>query len=157
MNSTKNDLSPRTREAVASLLNARLADSIDLLSQVKVAHWNVKGNNFIALHELFDKVYAAVEAAIDEIAERCVALGGTALGTVRIAARTSTLAEYPARLTKSSDHVKAISDRLAVYGKLLRKAIDEADKLGDKGTADLFTGVSREIDKMLWFVESHAA
>jgi starvation-inducible DNA-binding protein len=155
MNATKNDLPQKTRTAVAAILNQRLADAIDLSTQIKAAHWNVKGPNFIALHELFDKVYDSVEAAIDDIAERCVALGGTAMGTARVAAKVSSLDEYPARTAKWTDHVEAVTDRLAAFGKLVRKAIDETDKLGDKDTADLFTEVSREIDKMLWFVESH--
>jgi len=156
MNATKNDLATKTRTAVVGLLNARLADAVDLLTQAKAAHWNVKGPNFIALHQLFDKVYASVEEGIDLIAERCVALGGTALGTARVAAKSSTLNEYPADITAGKEHVAALSDRLAAFGKLVRAAIEECDKLGDKDTADLFTEVSREADKMLWFVESHA-
>lgn len=156
MNTTKNDLSLKTRTAIVGLLNARLADAVDLLTQAKAAHWNVKGPNFMALHELFDKVYESVEEGVDLIAERCVQLGGTALGTARLAAKSSTLEEYPAKITAGKDHVAALSDRLAAFGKLARAAIDESDKLGDKDTADLFTEVSRAADKMLWFVESHA-
>jgi starvation-inducible DNA-binding protein len=155
MNPTKNDLPLKTRQKIVDLLNARLADAVDLQSQAKAAHWNVKGPTFIALHELFDKVYEALGDPIDEIAERAVMLGGTALGTVRIAAKASSLKEYPSDLTNGQDHVAALSDRLAAFGKLVREAIDEADKLGDADTADLFTGVSREVDKYLWFVEAH--
>lgn len=155
MNPTKNDLPLKTRQKIVDLLNARLADAIDLQSQAKAAHWNVKGPTFIALHELFDKVYEALGDPIDEIAERAVMLGGTALGTVRISAKASSLKEYPSNLTSGPDHVAALSDRLAAFGKLVREAIDTADKLGDADTADLFTGVSREVDKYLWFVEAH--
>lgn len=155
MQTTRNDLPEKSRTKLVALLNARLADSIDLGTHAKSAHWNVKGANFIALHELFDKVYDAAEEAVDLIAERCVQLGGRARGTARIVAKTSSLKEYPAEITDWHDHVTALSDRLAAYGKLVRKAIDESDDLGDKDTADLFTEISREADKMLWFVESH--
>ena len=138
------------------MLTARLADAVDLQTQVKVAHWNVKGPSFIALHELFDKVYDAVEEGVDEIAERIVQLGGVAKGTARVAARTSTLKEYPDNISAGTDHVEALSFALASYGKNIRSSIDIATQAGDADTADLFTGISRAIDKHLWFVEAHA-
>ncbi len=151
---TKNDLSEGVRIKVIQLLNERLADCIDLQTQTKQAHWNVKGPNFIALHELFDKVNAAVEDYVDEIAERAVQLGGVAEGTARMVSRRSSLAEYPAAVDGRS-HVEALSSALAAFGKSARKAIDDANELGDLDTADIFTEVSRGIDKWLWFVEAH--
>jgi starvation-inducible DNA-binding protein len=152
---TKNDLAEATRVKVVELLNARLADCIDLQTQTKQAHWNVKGPNFIGLHELFDKVNGAVEEYVDEIAERAVQLGGVAEGTARMVAQRTTLAEYPARTVDGHSHVDALSSALAAFGKSARKAIDQANELGDLDTADLFTEVSRGIDKWLWFVEAH--
>lgn len=152
---TKNDLSEATRTKVIQLLNARLADCIDLQTQTKQAHWNVKGPHFIALHELFDKVYSAVSEYVDEIAERAVQLGGVAQGTARTVAKHSTLSEYPAAAVDGRSHVDALSTALASFGKLARKGIDEADELGDLDTADIFTEISRGIDKWLWFVEAH--
>ena len=155
MHNTKNDLSKENREKVVALLNARLADATDLKSQAKQAHWNVKGIHFFQLHELFDQIATAAEAHIDLIAERATALGGTALGTIRVAAQNSSLAEYPLEITEGRDHVDALSSALADFGKKVRQGIDEADELHDKDTADLFTEISREIDKLLWFVEAH--
>lgn len=152
---TRNDIPARSREALVTLLNLRLADSIDLMAQAKQAHWNVKGPSFIALHELFDKVAAAAAEYGDELAERAVALGGTAIGTVRAAAQRSTLAEYPLGIASGRDHVAALAEALARYGKSVRTAIDEASKLGDADSADLFTEISRGVDKHLWFVEAH--
>jgi starvation-inducible DNA-binding protein len=152
---TKNDLAEATRAKVIELLNARLADCIDLQTQVKHAHWNVKGPNFISLHELFDKVNEDVEEYVDEIAERAVQLGGVAQGTARTVARQSTLTEYPASAVDGRSHVEALSSALAAFGKSARKAIDQSDELGDADTADIFTEVSRGIDKWLWFVEAH--
>ena len=154
MTPTKNDLPEKTRAAVIELLAARLADAIDLQSQTKVAHWNVKGPNFIALHELFDKVNEDVEEYVDEFAERIVQLGGYADGGIRSVAKKSALVDFP-RVASGRDNVEALSSALAAFGKSVRANIDQADQAGDKDTADLFTEVSRGVDKWLWFVESH--
>src|SRR2546430_17642858 len=151
---TKNDLPEQTRAKLVDLLNARLADAIDLQTQMKQAHWNVKGPNFIALHELFDKINEDVEEYVDEIAERAVQLGGVAEGTARIVAKRSALSEYPANVVDGHSHVEALSSALAAFGTAARKGIDQANELGDLDTADLFTEVSRGIDKWLWFVEA---
>ena len=152
---TKNDLSEATRVKAIELLNARLADCKDLQTQIKQAHWNVKGPNFIALHELFDKINDDVEEYVDDIAERAVQLGGVAEGTARMVAKRSSLSEYPADTVDGRSHVDALSSALAAFGTAARKAIDQANELGDLDTADLFTEISRGIDKWLWFVEAH--
>ena len=152
---TKNDIPEATRVKVVEVLNARLADCIDLQTQTKQAHWNVKGPNFIALHELFDKINEEVEDYVDDIAERAVQLGGVAEGTARTVAKRSSLAEYPAKAVDGRGHVEALSSALAAFGTAARKGIDQANELGDLNTADLFTEVSRGIDKWLWFVEAH--
>ena len=156
MHNTKIDLSEEVRENMVELLNARLADSLDLKSQAKQAHWNVKGMNFIALHELFDEVAGEVEGYSDMLAERVTTLGGTAEGTVRVAADKSSLNQYPLEITEGRDHVDALSSALAEFAKNTRTNVDEADEAGDAITADLFTEVARGTDKLLWFVEAHA-
>jgi starvation-inducible DNA-binding protein len=155
MYKTKIDLSEKTRRNVIVILNDRLSDAIDLQSQVKQAHWNVKGPHFIALHELFDKISDALLEQIDEIAERVTSLGGTAEGTVAVAAKRSKLKNYPLSITAGRDHLLYLSTQLSVYGKSVRGAIDASTELADADTADLFTQLSREIDKYLWFLEAH--
>jgi starvation-inducible DNA-binding protein len=155
LHNTKIDLPKGKREKVIAILNQRLADAADLKSQAKQAHWNVKGMNFIALHELFDQVATELDTHVDDLAERITTLGGTAMGTVRIAAQNSSLAEYPLEITDGAAHVDALSTALADFGKKVRADIDKTDELGDADTADLFTGISRAIDKQLWFVEAH--
>lgn len=155
MFATKNDLAEDVRTKAIVLLNARLADAIDLATQIKQAHWNVKGPNFIALHELFDKISEDLEDYVDDIAERAVQLGGVAEGTARMAAQRSSLDEYPRNTVDGRSHVDALSSVLAVFGKSARLAINTANDFGDLDTADLFTEVSRGIDKWLWFVEAH--
>ncbi len=152
---TKNTLSKTIRTKACALLNARLADCVDLQTQMKQAHWNVKGPSFIGLHELFDKVNEDVESYVDSIAERAVQLGGVVMGTARTAAKGSSLPEYPHDISNGLDHVEAVSTALAAFGKLVRTAADEADDLGDMDTSDLFIEVSRGVDKWLWFVEAH--
>ena len=153
--STRNDLPAATRARVGVLLNARLADTIDLQLQAKQAHWNVKGPNFIALHELFDKVADAAEEASDMLAERLVALGGRAEGTVQVVDKRTPLRSYSLTLASGPDHVQAVADAIAAVARATREAIDDADRAGDKGTSDLFTELSRDLDKLLWLVEAH--
>lgn len=155
MYKTKIDLPEKTRRAVVTILNERLADAIDLQSQVKQAHWNVKGPHFIALHELFDKISDTILEQIDDIAERVTSLGGTAEGTVAVAAKRSKLKNYPLSITSGRDHLFYLSTQISTFGKAARAAIEDTGKLGDANTADLFTGISRELDKYLWFVEAH--
>ena len=152
---TRNDLSAALRGEIVRLLNARLADALDLESAAKQAHWNVKGPNFIALHQLFDQVHGNIEEHVDSLAERITALGGTALGTVQAAARGSSLQPYPEDIAEGVAHLEALGDRLAAFGKKVREAIAESDRLGDDDTADLLTGISRDTDKHLWFLEAH--
>ncbi len=144
-----------SREELIRLLNARLADTFDLYSQLKQAHWNVKGSDFIQLHQLYDDLAGDVLEHVDMIAERATALGGLALGTARMAAAASSLDEYPADAVAGLETVAVIADRLSSYGALVRDGIDAAATLNDQDTADLFTEVSRSIDKHLWFVEAH--
>jgi len=149
------DIVDSSRDELVELLNARLADTFDLYSQLKQAHWNVKGSDFIQLHELYDTIAESVLEYVDTIAERATALGGLALGTARMAAAASTLDEYPADAVAGMDTVAAIADRLGVYGASARAAIEAALELDDQDTADLFIEVSRATDKHLWFVEAH--
>ena len=152
---TSIDLPEPVRAKVGDLLQQQLADAIDLQSQAKQAHWNVKGPRFRMLHELFDDVAEIAEEAVDELAERAVQLGGTARGTVRLAAKESRLSEYPLDAVSGEAHVTAVSDALAAYAKQLRASIEEAEDLEDAGTADLFTQLVQNADKHLWFVEAH--
>jgi len=155
LHNTKIDITQSQREKLIGILNQSLADAADLKSQAKQAHWNVKGANFIALHELFDRVATELDTHVDDLAERITTLGGTAMGTVRLAAQNSSLSEYPHEISDGAAHVDALSSAMADFGKKVRSNIDVTDELGDKDTADLYTGVSRGVDKLLWFVEAH--
>ena len=155
MHPTKNDLSESVRVEMAALLNARLADSIDFFNQTKHAHWNVKGPNFIALHELFDQIADHAEEFADNLAERAVQLGGVAEGTSQAVAERTTLRPYDRNMTAGRDHVDSLSSSLADLGGKVRAAIGTADACGDKDTADLFTEISRQVDKDIWFLEAH--
>jgi starvation-inducible DNA-binding protein len=155
MFSTRNDLAGKSRTKLIALLNANLYDLVDLYSQTKHAHWNVKGPLFIALHKLFDELAEKLEEAIDETAERATALGGTANGTARQVAANSRVAEFPRDTHAGPEVLTALAERYAAVAKSTREAIDEAAKLGDAGTADLFTQHARELDQALWFLEAH--
>ncbi len=153
---TENDLPKAARVVLIGILNQKLADIIDLQTQLKQAHWNVKGPHFIGLHELFDKIAEDVESYVDMIAERVVQLGGIAEGTARVAASRSRLEEYPLDIADGSAHVEAVARALSTFGREARMMIDETAALEDADSADMFTEISRAIDKSLWFVEAHS-
>ncbi len=152
---TKNDLPESSRKPLIGLLNANLANAIDLQLQSKQAHWNIKGPDFIQLHELFDQVYAEATTWVDLIAERAVILGGVAEGTLQTVVQETALPPYGRDLSSGQEHVDALSRAIAAFGKSIRAAIGTAESHDDADTADLFTEVSRGSDKMLWFVEAH--
>jgi len=152
---TRVDLSQETRIQVVKVLTRTLASTLDLKTQVKQAHWNVKGSDFYALHELFDSMAGELEEFVDLVAERITALGAVAQGTARMAAAASFLPEYPLDVVDGIAHVTALAERFAQYGEHVRSGIDQSDVAGDKDTADLYTEISRTIDKRLWFLEAH--
>ena len=152
---TSIDLDAGTRKTIVDSVNQQLADTFDLFSQTKHAHWNVKGAQFGPLHKLFDELAEGLEDHIDTIAERGTALGGVARGSVRMAASASRLPEISLGAADGMDYVRALVQRFAELAKSTRAAIDEADEAGDAGTADMFTEVSRDLDKWLWFLEAH--
>ena len=152
---THNDLDQETRERMVTLLNQQMADTFDLFSQTKQAHWNVKGPQFYQLHLLYDTLAEGLEGYVDEIAERTTALGGVAMGTVRMAAEETRLPEFPPGPAEAMESVQCLVDRYSNLGASTRAAIDEADEAGDADTADLFTQISRDLDKWLYFLESH--
>lgn len=155
MHTTKNDLKEVNRLRLTAYLNARLADCLDLGSQTKQAHWNVKGPSFRALHELFDDIAEDIEDYSDMLAERVVQLGGTAMGTARLTAANSVLKEYPHTITSGQEHVEALSNALAAFGESIRASIAHCEELEDANSADICTEISRGIDKWLWMVEAH--
>jgi starvation-inducible DNA-binding protein len=152
---TENDIPKAVRGELVEILNQRLADIIDLQTQLKQAHWNVKGPHFIGLHELFDEIAEDVESYVDMIAERVVQMGGIAKGTARVAAARSRLQEYPLDIADGAAHVEAVARALSTFGREARLTVQETDRLDDADSADIFTEVSRGIDKWLWFVEAH--
>jgi starvation-inducible DNA-binding protein len=149
------DLPAEVRSAMTILLNEQLATNFDLQSQVKQAHWNVKGIHFYPMHLLFDQLADHLAELTDEIAERVTAIGGFATGTVRMAAENSTLPEMPTDINDGIDYVKALVDRYSIHASNLRAGIDAADAAGDADTADLLTEASRQVDKDLWFLQAH--
>jgi len=153
---THNTLSENIRAQASELLNKHLAAAIDLHGQLKQAHWNVRGPNFIAIHELFDTIATDAETYSDQIAERAAGLGAIAEGTVQIAAANSFLVPYPLRIADEKEHIFAVASTLAAFGQSVREAIGQSAGMGDADTADLFTEISRGVDRRLWLVESHA-
>lgn len=149
------DLAMDVRVEMIALCNAQLADTSDLFTQVKQSHWNVKGHEFYQLHLLFDSLAERLLGHIDLIAERATQLGGKAQGTARMAATHSRLPELPDDIDEGLAYVAALVDRYGLLATTTRAAIDTADTAGDIDTSDLFTEISRALDKDLWFLEAH--
>jgi starvation-inducible DNA-binding protein len=154
---THHDQPETRRVAVAALLNASLADLLDLRLQAKQAHWNVKGPHFAALHALFDEVAGELDELADTVAERAVVLGGTARGTLQVLVTESRLPAYPLEMLCGTDHLWALSAALARAAQASRQAVRAAQATGDDGSTDVLTQVSRALDTLLWKVEAHVA
>lgn len=152
---TANDLSENVRSTSVELLNARLADGIDLALAIKQAHWNMRGPQFIAVHELMDQYRQEIDDGNDEMAERVAQLGGVALGTTQTVASATTLKAYPVEAISIEDHLDALIDRFSTVAEAIRDAIETTEQAGDATTADILTEISRTLDKNLWFLESH--
>lgn len=155
IHATKNDLPTNAKRTVISLLNKNLAALIDLSLVTKQAHWNIKGMQFIAVHEMLDTFRTELDVHTDTIAERAVQLGGTALGTVQTVAETSILKPYPEDIYDVKDHLGALIEHYSAVANLLRQSIKDADEAGDDNSTDIFTNASRGLDKALWFLEAH--
>lgn len=152
---TRNGTDSNAKQVSIQALNARLADGIDLALAIKQAHWNLKGPQFIGVHLMLDGFRNEIDALNDKVAERAVQLGGTALGTAQVVAGATKLPAYPTGIYAIADHIAALIDSYAGYANAVRQNIDETDEAGDADTADLFTEVSRAVDKQLWFLEAH--
>jgi starvation-inducible DNA-binding protein len=157
LHKSRNDLKSNTKTTIAALLNARLADAIDLALMTKQAHWNLRGRQFIAVHEMLDGFRAEIDGHVDILAERIVQLGGVALGTTQAVAEGSKLKAYPVDLISVDDHIAALAERYGDLANATRAAIEASDEAGDADCADIFTAFSRSLDKALWFLEAHEA
>lgn len=155
MHKTKIDISENKRVEVIKLLNVTLASTTDLYVQLKHAHWNVKGPEFIALHKLFDELAALMEEQVDIVAERITSLGGTALGTMQSAVQNTALNAYPLDVFSARDHLEKLTDNFAILCALSRRNIKDAESLDDLATGDMYIALTRMCDKSLWFLEAH--
>lgn len=155
LHKTKISLPEKARIEIIAILNQSLASTADLQAQLKQAHWNVKGMEFIALHKLFDAIAEEIEEQVDTIAERITSLGGTALGTLQEATKNTKLRLYPVDIFLAKDHIEHLTHNFAILGELSRNNIKETESLGDMATSDLYIDLTRVLDKNLWFIEAH--
>lgn len=157
MYKTPSQLSEASRTELVRTLNARLADGLDLHSQIKVAHWNVRGPQFPSLHPLFEQFANQLATYNDSIAERAVTLGGLAVGTARHVAKASRLSEYPQDTTRDLDHVRLLAERFDTYLAGIRESRELAQELADEESVGLLTDVLTDFEKNTWFLRATLA
>ncbi len=156
MHFTRMSLPEKDRIELVGVLNKTLASLADLYAQLKQAHWNIKGESFISLHLLFDKVAEEIEEQVDVVAERITAMGGTALGTIQEIAKNTNLRVYPLDIFSAKDHVEHLTHNIAILGELSRKNIDLTDELNDMVTNEIYVNLTKILDTNLWFIEAYS-
>ncbi len=154
---TTSTLPEASRITLGQTLNARLQDGLDLHSQVKMAHWNVRGPQFLTLHPLFETLATELLLQTDTLAERAVTLGVPADATARTVAAQSRLAEYPRDVVRDVDHLRAIASRVDTWVAGLRQSRGVAEELKDTDTVDLLTGMVSSWEKHAWFLSASQA
>lgn len=155
LHATKISIPKRERVELIAMLNSTLASTVDLYAQLKQAHWNIKGPEFIGLHKLLDEIAEEVEDHIDIVAERATSLGGTALGTIEEIIKSTQLEKYPIDIFEIKHHLEHLTQNFAILGELVRECIEESEKLDDFATNDLYIDLVRMLDKNLWLLEAH--
>ncbi len=155
LHKTKISIPEKKRIELIKMLNKSLASTSDLSIQMKHAHWNIKGKEFIALHKLFDEIAEEVENQVDVIAERVTSLGGTALGTVQEIVKNTNLRTFPIDIFDLEKIITHLSHNFAILGELARDHMDASEKLDDMATNDVYIDLARMLDKNLWFLEAH--
>ncbi|MCX5922209.1 MAG: DNA starvation/stationary phase protection protein Dps [Candidatus Dependentiae bacterium] len=155
MHTTKISIAEKNRIELVAILNTSLASTADLYAQLKQAHWNVKGPNFIGLHKLLDELAEQIEEHVDIIAERITSLGGTALGTIQATHENTELRVYPTNIFSWEDHIEHLTHNIAILGELSRTNIEKTEELEDMATSDFYIALTQVLDKSLWFLEAH--
>ncbi|MCL4787154.1 MAG: DNA starvation/stationary phase protection protein [Verrucomicrobia bacterium] len=140
-------------DSLTGSLNQVLADTYALMSLTHLAHWNVEGPGFFALHTAFQTQYEELFTAADEIAERIRALGAYAIGGLSRFAEVARMKEFAAPLTQEG-YVHAL---IVANEKLLAdaaKARDLAGEANDAESQDLMIARITVHQKTIWMLKS---
>jgi starvation-inducible DNA-binding protein len=150
-------LDEEVRNRVVSALQRLLADEITLYLKTRNFHWNVEGQNFLQLHQLFQQHYEALDDILDDVAERIRALGGYAAGSMHEFVQLTRLPEVTGGShPETRMEILLLRDHETVIQEI-RHLVDVFDDLGDAGTQDFVTGVMKQHEKMAWMLRSLVA
>lgn len=138
---------------LSSSLNQVLADSYALMALTHLAHWNVEGPGFFALHTAFQTQYEELFTAVDEIAERVRAIGDYAIGGLGTLGAAAGLKEFSAPLGQE-DYVRALIEGNEKLVADAAKARDLAGELNDPESEDLMIGRITLHQKTIWMLKS---
>lgn len=147
---------PTVAAAAAQFLTPVVLGLQALAVNGKQAHWNVRGANFIAIHELLDEVVEHAQANADEAAERIVALGlplDARLSTVSDKTHATAVAAGFTPWQQTVEAVIADIDAVMVDVKAAIEGLDEVDLTSQ----DVAIGIGQKLEKDRWFLFAHLA
>ena len=147
---------PDVTAGVAQFLGPVVVDLQALAVDGKQAHWHVRGENFIGVHELLDDVVAHAQAFADLAAERVVALGLPIDARIQTVAAKTTTPKMEAGFQQSGDTIAAVIASIDAALVTVREAVEELDDL-DLVSQDVAIEIARGLEKDRWFLFAHVA
>jgi len=142
-------------QPLATMLNTLLADEYVLYTKTRNYHWNVTGPSFMEFHKLFEGQYEELDTVVDDIAERCRALGHNSLGTLKQFLAITRLTEDDKATNAKQMLLNLLNDHETIIRILRNDIAVSADQYKDAGTSDFLTGLLKYHEKTAWFIRSY--
>jgi starvation-inducible DNA-binding protein len=151
-------LSDQDRKQSTDVLSILLADEMSMYVKTRKFHWNVAGESFMELHQLFQQQYTSLEATIDAIAERINQLGAGTIGTMQEFVECSRLTEFAAVYPMQKEMlVELLNDYNELINYLRSDIVTISKDSEDVGTIDFLTGIIQQHEKTAWMLRRYLA